>query len=837
MSTPTQLARLLCLTPLLLGAPAALGLGEASTRFVVYAPPNNENMSRFSMIIVTAVTEGATTVDLVDDGADGDTDDTVNGIQLTRGQSYIRYIKDGAVNDDAGGKWDGDLFIVTASLPVITLVTTKSDWQHDWVPADNKTSLGQRFYIYSPATSASDRDLDVFAYSNETAVELYDITASSPVNASGKATVDLVNRRLVMRQNLAAGEDLLFVHGLGVDILKPDRTYELVASRPITALTGALATLNAGNSARDGASFVPSSNGSSVGDLFYFAVVCNPGMRKEQELRILSADANTTVRLDGFNVAAGTWEPIFTVTLANALDHHDMVGSNYDLFRLQATNGRVAVYEANWMETGSPGTSDDGAFASAETGMSAGKRFLCYMGPPGLEKNAAGYGDYFSHLYIFGHVAGTQVTVKDADTLGSLYKQTFTLNADGMADARVTVAQYNALNKPAQGIRPYLLVEASRPVSVMDTNWNDNWMTYVGSVLVANPEVRSTTIPTQATCNSTFEVCFEGRNTGSASLGAVGITLSLPADVKGLSSTAALNGAPLQPGTLAGTFSAGSVAPGDTLKVCASLVSSCLDNTGHALASGSLLTTSVLISGSDGLDTYVTQATSSARLVNSLRTDVQGLQATGAEGSITVAWNTPFENELKNFTVTVAASGDAAGVLVGTLLPKGEAGGGATYSLVQAPVTPGTRLFYKLRANFVDGSSADYGPVSAVASDTTPPPVPTIQASMSGAAVQLGIMGGAVSGDLGGYRIYRQVDGGAWNLLKTLAVTTDPAQWQDTSVEPGHACSYTASSVDVRGNASAQSSPATVQVPYPVVERSQAVLVFEDAKGDRKSVV
>ena len=56
----------------------------------------------------------------IDDGLDGDTDGSKTGV-LKAGQSYILYIKDNGINDDAryasGGtlKWDGDYFIVKSS--------------------------------------------------------------------------------------------------------------------------------------------------------------------------------------------------------------------------------------------------------------------------------------------------------------------------------------------------------------------------------------------------------------------------------------------------------------------------------------------------------------------------------------------------------------------------------------------------------------------------------------------------------------------------------------------------------------------------------------------------
>jgi len=114
---------------------------DASTQFNVYVPPNNIQ-GRDVLLIVTAVSAYDTTVSVVDDGADGDTDDTYLNRSLQRGQSQLVWLRDGGVNDDAGGKWDGDYFLVTANHPVVVQMATQSNWQHDWVPSDGKSGLG-----------------------------------------------------------------------------------------------------------------------------------------------------------------------------------------------------------------------------------------------------------------------------------------------------------------------------------------------------------------------------------------------------------------------------------------------------------------------------------------------------------------------------------------------------------------------------------------------------------------------------------------------------------------------------------------------------------------------
>lgn len=234
--------------------------------FSFLSPPNNDLVGRDVAIILTNVSPFATTVNLVDDAADGDSDDTVRNISLGRGQSYVRYLKDGAVNDDAGGKWDGDYFLVDSQDPVVVQMSTKSDWQWDFVPAENKTMRGQSFFIYSPSTTSSQRDINLVAYEDDTEVYVLDITAT-PLNATGLTTVNLTSPVEVLKTTLNAGEDLIGRNNLGIDILDPGRSYWIRASKGVTCQYGSLVT-----NGRDGGGFVPSENGFASGELFYFFI-------------------------------------------------------------------------------------------------------------------------------------------------------------------------------------------------------------------------------------------------------------------------------------------------------------------------------------------------------------------------------------------------------------------------------------------------------------------------------------------------------------------------------------------------------------------------------------
>ncbi|MFK7949171.1 MAG: hypothetical protein AB8G11_16390, partial [Saprospiraceae bacterium] len=372
--------------------------GEASTYFQIFVPPNADNSSRRANLVITAIYDN-TTFTIIDDGMDGDTDDSVTGT-LMAGQSYILYIKDNGVNDDKGGTHDGDYFIVTSSNLVFASQSTDSDWQHDWVPATNKTSKGQRFLIYAPEKSSSNRDLNVYAYDDSTTVTIKAIHTVLKTT-TGYTTVEVDSGIVVGQRTLNIGEDIIFKYNEGKNVMESGGTYLVESNKPITVQYGALS----GN-ARDGGGYVPSDNGSSSGDLFYFTV--HTQASREQEVRIVSWDASNNVSLDYYD--NGNWINIDSWTLDD-LDPGDWVSNSGNInkvFRVTCSAGKkVSVFEANWLETGSPGTSDVASMMSGRNGTAAGTEFLAYMAPPGNEGNVinpfTGTNDLTksTHLYIF----------------------------------------------------------------------------------------------------------------------------------------------------------------------------------------------------------------------------------------------------------------------------------------------------------------------------------------------------------------------------------------------------------------------------------------------------
>lgn len=132
----------------------AFATGEPATKFNIFIPPNNDNNHRDVCLIITAIYD-STAFQIIDDGMDGDTDDSKSGL-LMAGQSYILYIRDNGVNDDnpgaSGGtkKQDGDYFTINADKLILASQSTDSDWQHDWVPSIGGTGMGTSLLFMHP---------------------------------------------------------------------------------------------------------------------------------------------------------------------------------------------------------------------------------------------------------------------------------------------------------------------------------------------------------------------------------------------------------------------------------------------------------------------------------------------------------------------------------------------------------------------------------------------------------------------------------------------------------------------------------------------------------------
>lgn len=121
-------------------------------------------------------------------------------------------------------------------------------------------------------------------------------------------------------------------------------TYMIEANKNVTVQYGAL-----WGNARDGGGYVPSSNGSSSGELFYFAVPYQA--IGEQEIRIASWHDSNNVLLERFE--NGNWIQMNSWTL-NRKQYSDWIGkqngnvSYATVFRVSCTTGKkVSVLACN----------------------------------------------------------------------------------------------------------------------------------------------------------------------------------------------------------------------------------------------------------------------------------------------------------------------------------------------------------------------------------------------------------------------------------------------------------------------------------------------------------
>lgn len=472
--------------------------GEASTFFKMYVPPNADNSGRRSCLVITAL-KNNTTVNVVDDNMDGDSDDSWTGI-LNAGQSYVIYIVNGAVNDDIGGKHDGDYFIVTSDSAIVAYQATNSQWQHDFVPSTNKVNLGTDFYIYSYTTGGSNNDLNIFAYQNGTTVQVYDLGPSGlTATQTGMTTVSAPT--LILTQMINIGEDLIYFYTGGRDLFQHRRTYRVVTNKPVTCMTGQLWTGAGG--IKDAGAYVPSNTGYMIGNLFYFTIPTDACCPNEMELRLASyspVPVNVSLSCREFDGSTWSgWNPITSWTLAPGqtadwVNRATFNGVSYvnkpnaRIFRIVAdTCAQVTVLEANWMETGSIGTSDMLNSVASANGSGVGNVFRSYIPPPGNKNTAInpftnlGYGGARSHVYVFSNANNNTINVKDKSTGGTLLNLTQVVHQDKYVDFLIDPTVWNSMNVPSSSLRPWVEVTGTGPMSVISGNWNDNWQTYANT--------------------------------------------------------------------------------------------------------------------------------------------------------------------------------------------------------------------------------------------------------------------------------------------------------------------------------------------------------------------
>ncbi|MBL4634431.1 MAG: hypothetical protein JKY56_11195, partial [Kofleriaceae bacterium] len=586
-------------------------------------------------------------------------------------------------------------------------------------PSENKTGVGTSFFIYAPATSGADNDVNIYSYEDDTTVSVVDVTIS-PLTSGGKTSIDLASGTNILTRVLQKGEDLNVRNNLGLDILDPGHTYWIRATNPVTVQYGHLGQVTGGNQARDGGGFVPSSNGTSIGHLFFFAIPHNPGNASEKELRVVCYDDNTTVALYGANSFDNTWTSISS-SVVDADGHVDFVGASDSTFRdlelykltISPAHHRCTVFEANWMETGSVGTSDYASAMASANGLNTGYLFTAYMGPPGHQNRISHLGDSYSHLYISTHEADTQVTVTDLDTGGTLMSETVLLGADTYHDFKIDSSTYNAMN--TGGRRPYLRVNASKPVTVLGTNHNDNWMAYFYSVLPPDPTLSSSLSSAELACGGQTVLSLSCGNTGSTTLEALTVSTALPEGVTYVASSA--TGALGEPATTSnpdGTqtllWTTSSLAPSETQTLSFNVALDCASVAGCLPDQLVAMTTECSGTASSDIYSAVSSANLMLRAGDNHVVDNFSVQDVTGNGDITSEFVVRAEDGSASYRVTRATDPDGIATMLTTLASLGPSGSPVVYSYLDTTASPGTTYFYRIVAD--DGCLHEYGPLA-----------------------------------------------------------------------------------------------------------------------------
>jgi len=601
--------------------------GGAGTKFQMYVPPTNENVNRPVCMVITAFAD-STSIVLTDDNSDGDNDDSYSGM-LMRGQSYVCYMKDGAVNDDAGGKWDGDYFTVTSTKPVIVYQATDSDWEHDFIPADNGTMTGNTFFFYVNTSPFSNRDINVFTYFDTTNVRINDISVSGMNNTGLTSVNPLPNNNLLVNVNLNINQDLIHTLSSGINLLNNGKSYMITTSKPVSVQYGALST-----NAREAGAFVPGRTGSTLDSLFYFNIPKD--YAKEQELRIASYSNSVTFKVDYLNTS-NVWTALQTSSLsqygvANFINTGSVTARK---FRAYTNSGKVSIFEGNYLKTSSNATTSDiYTYAASDRGNNAGKNLVVYLPQPSSIGNCVIPGTnqkytslaadgLFTHLFIYANYDASAVRIRD-NNLAGLIDTTVNLSAGKFYDFKVNKVKYNQLSSNNTTI-PYLRITSSQPVNVASCNWSTDWMCFANDAIADNVNVINNTTKTDITTTDTCSYFAYLTNRSGVSLSGTSVTVTIPDGIE-YQSSSFTNKAGVNLG--AGTYTAGTtqstikwngfaLTPADTLRIKIVGKGEVNYYTGNPIQNNTSVSISTILKGKALTDTLSAQNSSAVVLKNS----------------------------------------------------------------------------------------------------------------------------------------------------------------------------------------------------------------------------
>jgi hypothetical protein len=193
---------------------------------------------------------------------------------------------------------------------------------------------------------------------------------------------------------------------------------------------------------------------------------------------------------------------------------------------------------------------------------------------------------------------------------------------------------------------------------------------------------------------------------------------------------------------------------------------------------------------------------------------VTNLQAKASQNALLLTWEKPTETltgvppaHLSGYRVYQSVTGkpDSFQLL-------GEA---AANNFQDKDFQFGRQYYFRVSASTTVGrataESEPSEPVSITPRDVFPPPVPTGLTAVN-AAGAVDLLWNASSGrDLAGYNVYRSMDGGSFERINNQRAPTPI--FHDATVAPGHDYKYAVTAVDLTGNESGKSEPASVTTP------------------------
>lgn len=181
----------------------------------------------------------------------------------------------------------------------------------------------------------------------------------------------------------------------------------------------------------------------------------------------------------------------------------------------------------------------------------------------------------------------------------------------------------------------------------------------------------------------------------------------------------------------------------------------------------------------------------------------QNLTATSGDAQVALNWTANTEPDVAGYNVY---SGDTSGgpyTLIAAL--------GNVTTFTDTGLTNGTTLYYVVTA--VDtastpNESAYSNQASGMPGDTQSPAIPTGLSAVAGNQQVTLAWSPNSDSDLASYNVYRRSGGGTYSLIASVATSPSPT-YLDSGLSNGTTYEYVISAVDIAGNESGQSDPAS----------------------------